>query len=185
MDLINDLLALAAGRMGGLERQLKPVPLLACIEQSVQRLNQEAESKHVEITLKDPRSELHILATEDGLGKVLGNLVGNAIKYVQAGGRVGVDVKQQGDLVQILISDNGIGIPADELPHIWDEFYRGRNARNAGITGTGLGLSIVKHFVERFGGLIQVESKEGKGSTFTVWLPFERIEPSIEDTVQT
>jgi signal transduction histidine kinase len=82
-----------------------------------------------------------------------------------------VDVKQQGDLVQIAISDNGMGIPEDELPHIWDEFYRGRNARNAGIAGTGLGLSIVKHFVDRFGGLIQVESKEGMGSTFTLMLP--------------
>ncbi len=171
MDLINDLLALAAGRMGDLGRQLKPVPLFARIEQSVQQLNQEVENKHVEIVLNPPQGELYILATEDGLGKVLGNLVGNAIKYVQAGGRVCVDVKQQGDLVRMVISDNGIGIPEDELPHIWDEFYRGRNARNAGIAGTGLGLSIVKHFVERFGGLIQVESKEGEGSTFTLMFP--------------
>jgi signal transduction histidine kinase len=171
MDLINDLLALAAGRMGDLGRQMKPVPLQSCLEESVQQLSQEAESKHVEIALNAPESELYIQATEDGLGKVLGNLIGNAIKYVQAGGQVRVGVKQQGDLVQIAISDNGIGIPGDEIPHIWDEFYRGRNARSAGIAGTGLGLSIVKHFVERFGGLIQVESKEGEGSTFTLMLP--------------
>jgi signal transduction histidine kinase len=64
-----------------------------------------------------------------------------------------------------------MGIPEDDLPHIWDEFFRGHNARSSGIAGTGLGLSIVKHFVERFGGLIQVESKEGEGSTFSLLLP--------------
>ncbi|MGD8813082.1 MAG: GAF domain-containing sensor histidine kinase [Anaerolineales bacterium] len=171
MELINDLLALAAGRMEGSEKQNHAVPLLSSIRQSLQRLSQEAETKHVEITFNAPEGELFIRATEDGLSKVFGNLMGNAIKYVQAGGRIGVEVKQQGDLVQIAFSDDGMGIPEDDLPHIWDEFFRGHNARSSGIAGTGLGLSIVKHFVERFGGLIQVESKEGEGSTFSLLLP--------------
>ncbi len=171
MDLINDLLALAAGRMTDFKKQMEPVPIQSCLGQCIQRVSQDAASKHIEVSLEAPEKELFVFATEDGLEKIFSNLISNAIKYVQAGGRIAVEVKQKGDLGQIAVSDNGIGIPQEDLPHIWDEFFRARNAKGLDATGTGLGLSIVKHFVEAFGGLIQVESEEGRGSTFTLVLP--------------
>ena len=72
--------------------------------------------------------------------------------------------------VKISVADNGIGIPAEDIPHIWDEFFRAKNAHLAGITGTGLGLSIVRQYVDRFGGQVGVVSNLGRGTTFTVSL---------------
>ena len=83
---------------------------------------------------------------------------------------VEISVQKEPDCVNISVSDNGIGIPEEDLPHVWDEFFRAKNAHLSGITGTGLGLSIVKQYVDRFGGQVEVESRLGKGTTFTVSL---------------
>lgn len=171
MDLISDLLALASGRMPGYTRNKSPIRLLPCVRECVKRMSQDAASKRVEIELEVPNDELFVFATEDGMDKVFSNLISNAIKYIHVGGRIWIKVRPEEDLCKITVADNGIGIPKDDLPHIWDEFFRARNARDLGVSGTGLGLSIVKRFVELFGGVIKVESAEGEGTTFTLVLP--------------
>jgi signal transduction histidine kinase len=170
LTLINDLLAMAASRTVDLEQPLKRVPLQPILQQVADRLNHEAESKDVTLSVDAPFEVLTVLATEEGLARVLGNLIGNAIKYTPSGGKVWVKVVERPSGVVVTVSDTGIGIPEDCLPNLWREFYRARNARQSGVVGTGLGLSIVKQLVDHFGGMISVRSKEGKGSTFKLTL---------------
>jgi signal transduction histidine kinase len=112
-----------------------------------------------------------VQASEDGLNKVLTNLVGNAVKYTPSGGQVEVGVRRQGDLAEVSITDSGIGISAEELPRLGTEFFRTQSAKQAEIPGTGLGLSIVREQLRRFGGSLEITSTPGKGSTFAARLP--------------
>ncbi len=171
MALINDLLALAASKTVDLQESPKRLPLQSALRQVVDQLTPEAESKKIELVTDLPFETLSVLATEEGLLRIFSNLIGNAIKYTPPGGRVCVQVVERTTEVAISISDTGIGIPEEDLPQLWNDFFRARNARRSGIVGTGLGLSIVRQLVERFGGTIGVRSSEGKGTTFKVNLP--------------
>jgi len=107
-----------------------------------------------------------------GLEQALLNLLHNAIKFNRPGGEVLVQAgNAQGGGVRIAVSDTGIGIPSQDLPRIFERFYRVDKAHSRDVGGTGLGLSIVKHVVERMNGTIRVESRLGKGSTFTLLFP--------------
>jgi signal transduction histidine kinase len=106
------------------------------------------------------------------------NMLFNAVKYTPAGGRVGMEVKPDGDFVQVKITDTGIGVPETALPHLFQEFFRAENARAVERDGTGLGLAFAKQVVERHGGRIWVENNPGGGSTFTFTLPSHVSEPS-------
>ncbi|HLG54254.1 MAG TPA: HAMP domain-containing sensor histidine kinase [Vicinamibacterales bacterium] len=107
-----------------------------------------------------------------GLKQVFLNLGDNAVKYTPAGGRISLTLEPHGSEAMLTISDTGVGIPAEDLPHVFDRFYRARGA-GPPSTGTGLGLAIVKRIVEVHGGSITVESTLGRGSTFTVRLPLK------------
>ena len=104
--------------------------------------------------------------------QVLVNLLDNAVKFNRPGGEVWIDAARlDGGQVRISVADSGIGIPSEDLPRVFERFYRVDRARSRAVGGTGLGLSIVKHAVERMGGSITAESQLGKGSKFTVTLP--------------
>ena len=104
------------------------------------------------------------------LGRMLGNLLDNAVKYTAPDGRVAVSLLCQGREACLTVADNGIGISAGDLPHIFDRFYRAEKARSRAQGGTGLGLAIVKSVAEQHGGHVSVTSEPGRGSAFTVWL---------------
>lgn len=104
------------------------------------------------------------------LTEAVGNLVANAIAYSSRGGQVGVGVKRDGELVEIAVTDRGIGIPESEQDRVFERFYRADQARSRRTGGTGLGLSIVKHAVQRHGGEVLLWSRPGRGSTFTIRL---------------
>jgi signal transduction histidine kinase len=123
-----------------------------------------------------PDTKLTVCASAEGVAQIFSNLIGNAVKYTPADGELTVHLTQQTGNAVITISDTGIGIPAKDLPHLWDEFFRASNARRSQIIGTGLGLSIVKRLVDSYGGMISVQSVEGKGTTFTVSLPIAPID---------
>jgi signal transduction histidine kinase len=100
--------------------------------------------------------------------QVAANLIDNAVKYTPAGGRVEVSVRREGDQAVVGVRDTGVGIPADELPRIWDRLFRGDTSRTE--RGLGLGLSLVRAIVQAHDGTVDVTSEPGVGSTFTVRL---------------
>ncbi len=171
LDLINDLLVLAASKTVDLEQPPKRLPLQPVLRQVIDQLTVEAESKSIRLVADLPFEVLAVRATEQGLARMFGNLIGNAIKYTPPEGQVSVRLVERPSGAVVTITDTGIGIPQEEQSHLWQNFFRAKNARKSGIVGTGLGLSIVKQLVDHFGGLISVRSEEGQGTTFKVTLP--------------
>ena len=112
-----------------------------------------------------------VLANENGLQKIFNNLIQNAIKYTPTGGEVIVEVKNNLQGVNVTVSDTGLGIPTKDMPHIGEEFYRASNVKKAGFQGTGLGVNIVFQYMRQFNGRVDLESKEGKGTKFTLFFP--------------
>ena len=153
-----------------------PVDVNAVIEAAVDRCRIDAEDRDIKIVVKtDP--ELEVLGSEDQLAMAIGNLVENAVNYSPDGTRVAVTAHPIGDLVEVTVSDQGVGIPSGDLERIFERFYRVDRARSRETGGTGLGLSIVKHIASIHGGDVRVWSVEGQGSTFTVRLPL-RLDPA-------
>jgi signal transduction histidine kinase len=107
----------------------------------------------------------------DRMSEVLGNLLSNAIKFTSSGGHVGLNAERQGEMVVLEVRDTGAGIPAAQLPHVFEKFYQADNQDSASQKGTGLGLAIAKEILEAHGGTIQCESTPGIGTTFTITLP--------------
>ncbi|GAA1143938.1 ATP-binding protein [Kribbella jejuensis] len=157
-----------------------PVDVNAIIETAVDRCRIDAEDRDIKIVVKT-EPELAVLGSEDQLAMAIGNLVENAINYSPDGTRVAVAAHPIGDLVEVTVSDQGVGIPSSDLERIFERFYRVDRARSRETGGTGLGLSIVKHIASIHGGDVRVWSVEGQGSTFTVRLPL-RIDPAPGQT---
>jgi signal transduction histidine kinase len=171
MDLINDLLVLAATKSVSLQEQAQAVNLIPIIQRVLDQHSLAAEEKSIGLVRDIPPEVLVVKATSEGLSQIFGNLVDNALKYTPRGGSVKITARQRQGSAVVSVSDTGMGIPKEEVPRLWEEFYRATNVRRAEITGTGLGLSIVQRLVQSFGGYIGVHSIEGKGTTFIVTLP--------------
>jgi len=171
LDLVNDLLALAESKTAAPERPLRRLELLPVLATVVDRFRAQADAAGVELVLEAAPGPLSVMATEDGLGLVFGNLVGNAVKYTPAGGRAAVRPGRASDGVTVAVQDSGIGIDADEVARLGEEFFRASNAKSSGIGGTGLGLAIVRQNLDRWGARLEVESQVGRGSTFRVVFP--------------
>jgi len=174
--LINDLLALAASKTAGFQKTPKPIDLQPILEECIDQLAHEISEKQISMDYEAPDTKITVCASGEGLTQIFTNLIGNAVKYTPPDGELTVHLTQQTGNAVITISDTGIGIPAKDLPHLWEEFFRASNARQSQIVGTGLGLSIVKRLVDSYGGMIRVQSVEGKGTTFTVSLPITPID---------
>ena len=143
------------------------------IRDVVNRSTKHAEQSGITITAS-AAPELKIEASRDQIEQVLVNLVDNAIKYTSVGGTVHVEGSVEDDHIVVSVADTGIGIMHQDLPRIFERFYRVDKARSRESGGTGLGLSIVKNIVEAHGGSVKVESEFNRGSTFTVYLPDQK-----------
>ena len=130
----------------------------------------DADAKHIHVVASG-ESGLHLYGNEEQVKVAVGNLVANAVAYSNAGSSVLVSARSQDRQVEISVTDQGIGIPTEEIDRIFERFYRVDPARHRSTGGTGLGLSIVKHVAATHGGEIRVWSVEGQGSTFTLTLP--------------
>ena len=130
----------------------------------------QAAGAGIELVCGDPGG-FYVRGDVQILSDALSNLVTNAIHYSSANSRVGIGVKRVDDVIEIAVSDQGVGIAEHEQQRIFERFYRSDQARSRATGGTGLGLSIVKHAVQRHGGDMRLWSKPGKGSTFTMLLP--------------
>jgi two-component system sensor histidine kinase SenX3 len=142
----------------------------AVIDRSIDQSATEALSRRISV-VRDGEPNLQILGHGDEIALALGNLVANAVAYSPESSRVVVAAKARGEVVELTVTDQGIGIPAGEIDRIFERFYRVDPARHRSTGGTGLGLSIVKHVAASHGGEIRVWSVEGQGSTFTLSLP--------------
>lgn len=131
----------------------------------------EAQKMNIHLSLEAPQDLPPVMGSRGALEEVLDNLVGNAIKYNKEGGWVKVRLLDRSQEIVVEVADNGIGIPEEHLPRIFDEFYRVDGRRNAPIKGAGLGLAIVKKLVETHGGTLGAESRFGEGALFRITLP--------------
>lgn len=169
-NITESLLTLARVDAGQQPLEMNPVNLGEITENVCEKFAPFAEKKGVSLKSR-ANPPLWVNGDEGRLKQLLDNLIANALKYTPSGGKVELSLEKDGDWAKVTIADTGIGIPKDDLPHIFERFYRVGRARSRAEGGTGLGLSIAKWIVEAHGGRIDVKSKVGKGTVFTVWLP--------------
>jgi signal transduction histidine kinase len=171
--MLNTLMDISEAESGAMPLQREPVRLTDVVARAFDLYHDAAEAKGVtlssEVAASLPGDNIVVAADRIRLEQAVANLVDNAVKYTPAGGRVDVEISRDGDASRIRVRDTGPGIPADELPRIWDRLFRGDTSRAE--RGLGLGLSLVKAIVEAHGGSVEVVSQPGSGSTFTVALP--------------
>jgi len=168
--LVGGLLLLAQAESGKLALVEKPIELDLLVTEVFQEMSVLAGNKvHVHLNEID---QVYVNGDRDRLKQVFINLVANAIQYTPQGGDVFLSLERIREQARVICRDTGPGIPSEDLPHIFERFYRAEKSRTRGrTTGFGLGLSIANWIVERHGGRIEVESKEGHGTTFAIWLP--------------
>jgi len=170
--LVDDILTLSRLESGNITVEKLPVDLVALAQGVAMSMEGLADSKNTSIVVDKKTEEAIVVGDVDRMEQIIRNLLKNAVEATENGTiRVGVEERQTE--VMLTIEDNGIGIPADDLPHIWDRFYRVQNKRNNNMQekGTGLGLVIVKKLVQLQGGKIDVVSQLGKGTTFSISFP--------------
>jgi len=172
VELSKNLLDLSRIEAGLIVQDKQQVQLMDILDTLVGFMQTRAREKNISLNLKKARLPL-INADGKSMEEVFSNLITNAITYTPEGGKVTVSGKVKGDFVDVSVSDTGYGIAPEEIPRVFERFYRVKNEKTRNIGGTGLGLPIVKSIVEAHNGTIKVESKEGVGSTFYVRLPVQ------------
>ena len=177
--LIDEILDLSHLERDQREAIPTPIDLNAVVEHAVAAQQVAAETAGLRLTSEVAAQTLMVLSLPDQLSRAITNLVANAIKYTPAG-TVQVQTAALNGHGSVTVTDTGIGITPDDLPHVFDRFYRGQQVAQLNIPGTGLGLAIVKEIVEAHGGTVEVESTLGVGTTVRLRLRRYRIEPAIE-----
>jgi len=169
--LVAELTELSRIETGKAELKKEPVDINQLVEEVIAQLSPQAERQKLSISQDFAADLPAVPADKDRVRQVIANLVHNAIKFTPAGGRITITSRTLEGSVSINIADTGIGIPKEDLPRVFERFYKGDKARVG--EGTGMGLAIAKHVIEAHGGSIWVRSEEGKGSTFSFSLPFQ------------
>ncbi len=173
IQMVEELLELSRLESGRAPLRFAPVPITALIDPVIARLRPQAERAQLTLDVDLPEGLPPVWADPERAQQIFVNLIHNAIKFTPAGGWIRITAEQKEEMLAISVADNGIGIPADDLDRIFERFYKSDRARNT--PGTGLGLAIVRHIVQAHGGQIEVQSREGEGSVFTVMLPVESL----------
>ena len=169
--LSQNLLFLARGQSGRVTLSFANVDLVRFVSEVIRDLMPAAADRELELSVDVPGEAVRAFIDSDRMQQVLHNLLENAIRYTHPGGKIRVRLTSRPSEASIEVSDTGIGIPPQDLPFVFERFFRSDRARRAYQGGSGLGLSIARWIVEAHKGTIAVESEVGKGTTFTVRLP--------------
>jgi len=166
-----ELLDLYQWQLRGHQEVMTPLSVKTQIQKAADLYGGMAQEKGISLRLELPEEDPLISATEEGLEKILGNLITNALKYTAAGGAVSVSLALVEGWMQLRVKDTGIGVSPEDLPKVFKEFFRTQRAKKADPDGSGLGLSLVQRIVDGLGGRIRMESVEDQGSEVIVSLP--------------
>ena len=169
--LTDSLLELARFDAGQEPLTREVVDLRLLVEGRIQSIRPLAEARGLRLELDCDEEAISVNGNQDRLGQVMTNLLSNAVNYNRAEGWIRVTIRREGRGVAVAVADSGIGIRTEELPRVFERFYRADKARGRSMGCSGLGLAICKAIVDSHGGRIAVESREGEGTTFAVWLP--------------
>lgn len=167
--LIEDLLQLSRIESKEISLKKERIVLEEVLQKAADHFKKALKERNITLALDNPHESL--TADPEQLQRAIENLLDNAIKYNKSGGQVQLRAKREEDSLRIEVEDSGIGIPEQDLPRVFERFYRVDKARSRELGGTGLGLSIVKHIAESHGGRVEVTSHLGKGSCFSLVLP--------------
>jgi len=167
--MVSELLELSRIESGRMNLSLQAEEVEPMVREAVERLTAQADRAGAQLSLQLPASLPRAMMDRERIGQVMVNLIHNAVKFTPSGGKIVVGARQEGDWILVSVADTGVGISQEDLPRIFERFYKADRSRSGG--GTGLGLAIARHVVEAHGGRIWVESVEGSGSTFTFSLP--------------
>ncbi len=171
LQMIENLLSIARLESGSTVFTLEPIECDQVLASAIETIRPQAESRNLELTHLKSAEALWINVDFDPIRSVFINILDNAVKYTPPGGRIDITTQNQSGFALVQITDTGIGIPKEDLPQVFDQFYRVKNSATRGITGSGLGLPLAKRIIEAHQGTIQASSKPDAGSTFTVKLP--------------
>lgn len=170
--LVADLQELSRVESGAFELEVRPVPVAGLFYTLQKRIGAQFIDKGISFHIKDPKGLPSVAGDEDRLGQILLNVASNALHYTPSGGVVTLSAAKRNSEVEFVITDSGLGIPAEHLPHIFSRFYRVDKSRSREAGGSGIGLTIAKRLVEAHGGGIWAESPGvGKGSKFSFTIP--------------
>src|SRR6266568_3827341 len=169
--LANDLLTLAQLESGRSTLELSEIDLLRFFNDLVRDWNKKFAAKNLEVVVEVADDCPNIRADEARLREVFDNLLDNAVKYSNENGQIRLRAKRRAESIALSVSDDGIGISAEDISRVFERFYRADKARSRELGGTGLGLSIVKHIAQLHGGSVEADSELGKGTTIRVTLP--------------
>jgi signal transduction histidine kinase len=169
--LIDDLLLLARGDAGRDTTELEVLDARAFVRDAAEQAKAMGATKGVHVELELDQQELPVHASEVNLGRLLLILVDNAIKYTPGKGTVTLSATGNGSDVIISVADTGVGISSDDVPHIFERFWRADKVRSREVSGVGLGLPIARQIAEQHGASLDVRSEPGRGSLFTVRMP--------------
>ena len=165
-NLLNDLIDISMIESGEMRMSFRYFPVKEYLEHIVNEMKPVADEKNIGLILEPVREKLQLFGDKNKLKQVFVNLLMNAIKYTEAG-NVKIIVEEEEHSGKIIIRDTGIGIPPEDIPRIFERFFRVDKARSKSVGGTGLGLAIVKHIIEAHGSKVEVKSEPGKGSEFS------------------
>jgi signal transduction histidine kinase len=166
--LIQDLLEVAGMEAGQISVEPQEEPVDRLLDSACRTMQHGASAKRIELSCERETSVPPVHADRDRIDQVLGNLIGNAVRFTPRGGRVRVGAEADGERVRFWVADTGVGIDPADLPHVFDRFWQAKRSRDG---GAGLGLAIARGIVAAHGGEMWVESKRGNGSTFFFTLP--------------
>ena len=159
--MVNELIELSRIETGKIKLKLEPVNLNLLAEEVIARLSPQADRQQLSLSAELSPDLPPVLADKERIQQVMMNIVHNAIKFTPSGGKIIVSTKLDGQSVVTQVSDTGIGISKEDLPHIFERFFKADKSRST--SGTGLGLAIAKHTVQIHGGSVWVQSEQGKG----------------------